>query len=372
MIKCTNCSQPYPDNGVPFLCPRCGGIFDLATESWQGSQLDNDAFSGLWRYKNNFELPENATPISLGEGNTPLVWCEIDGRQIGFKCEFLNPTGSYKDRGAALLASFLLARGVKRAVEDSSGNAGAAFAAYAARAGIHAQIYVPETASGPKITQIKAYGAQVFPVKGSREDVAQAVLEVTKAGVCYASHAYLPQVMLGYATIAYELVEQLGDAPGSVILPVGQGNLLLGIGCGFISMLKSRSITHLPRIVGVQAQSCAPLVQLFYNQQTTPPPANSKTLAEGVRIANPLRPKTVIDIVKESQGTLIAVSEQNILIGYQQLAKLGLYVEPTSALVWEGIHHLRDHLPTPIIAILTGSALKVIPSQELLNQISTQ
>jgi threonine synthase len=245
MIKCTNCSQPYPENGVPFLCPHCGGLYEIIAESYQNPPLNTDPFSGFWRYKSNFELPDNAAPISLGEGNTPLIWCEIDDRQYGFKCEFLNPHGSYKDRGAALLASFLKARGIKRCNRRLIRKCRRSLAAYAARAGIHAQIYVPEAAAGPKITQMKAYGAEVFPIKGSREDVALAVLEMAKGGTCYASHAYLPQVMLGYATIAYELVEQLGDAPGSIILPVGQGNLLLGIGCGFKSMLKSRNITHL-------------------------------------------------------------------------------------------------------------------------------
>ena len=166
---------------------------------------------GIWRYRNTFGLPDDAPVISLGEGNTPLVWGKASGQEAAFKCEFLNPSGSFKDRGSATLVSFLRSRGVSEAVEDSSGNAGASFAAYAARGGIKARVFVPEAASGPKRSQIAAYGAEVVPVPGPRTNAAEAVRREAEAGAIYASHAYLPFNIPGYATLAYELVEQLGD-----------------------------------------------------------------------------------------------------------------------------------------------------------------
>jgi threonine synthase len=217
------------------------------------------ALPGIWRYRHTFGLPEAAPQISLGEGSTALVWTEAFGRQVAFKCEFQNPSGSFKDRGSATLVSFLCSRGVHEAVEDSSGNAGASFAAYAARAGIKARVYVPESASGPKRRQIEAYGAQVVAVPGPRSNAAEAVRQAADAGTAYASHAYLPYNLPGYATAAYEIFEQLGEAPGTVIVPAGQGGFLLGMARGFAAMRNAGLFQEMPLLVGVQASLCAGL-----------------------------------------------------------------------------------------------------------------
>jgi threonine synthase len=148
----------------------------------------------------------------------------------------LNPTGSFKDRGSAVLVSALKAAGVEEVVEDSSGNAGASLAAYAARAAIQARIYVPEYASGPKRLQISAFGAQVVQIPGPRSATAEAVQREAKEGIAYASHAYLPHGIAGIATIAFEIAEQLKGSPGTVITPVGHGTLLLGLHRGFHAM----------------------------------------------------------------------------------------------------------------------------------------
>ncbi len=150
VIQCTSCFHSYPANGVPYRCPDCGGIYDFATPPDFDPKRVDRSLPGMWRYRSAFDLPAAAPVVSLGEGLTPLVWDEFEGQRIGFKLEYLNPTGSYKDRGSAVLVSQLLARGVHEAVEDSSGNAGASFAAYAARAGLQARVYVPDSASGPK------------------------------------------------------------------------------------------------------------------------------------------------------------------------------------------------------------------------------
>jgi threonine synthase len=130
---------------------------------------ENRKSPGIWCYRNQFGLPDSAPLITLGEGRTPLIWVDIAGNRVALKSDHLNPTGSFKDRGSAILASFLRDRGTDLAVEDSSGNAGASFAAYATRSGIDARIYVPESTSGPKITQIEAYGAEI--VKNTRTEI---------------------------------------------------------------------------------------------------------------------------------------------------------------------------------------------------------
>jgi len=328
---------------VPYCCPACGGLFDF-------TQLSN--FN-----KFTFE------PVSLGEGNTPLVWAEAFGRKVAFKCEYQNPTGSFKDRGSAALVTFLKSRGVTEAVEDSSGNAGASFAAYAARAGIRARVFVPESASGPKRRQIEAYGAELVPVVGPRSNAAEAVRKAADAGAVYASHAYLPFNLPGYATIADEIVAQVGRVPSAVIIPAGQGGLLLGAWRGFEALNQARVQKEAPRMIGVQAEACNPLVTRSQKLKACPEPrrrVEGQTLAEGVRVTNPLRWEAVQKAVKESGGRWMAVEEKDILPGRDAMAQKGFYVEPTSAIVWRALEEILPDLPDPVVIVLTGSGLKYL------------
>ena len=242
------------------------------------------------------------------------------------------------------------------AVEDSSGNAGASFAAYAARAGIKARVYVPEFASGPKRRQIEAYGAELVPVAGPRANASEAVEKAAQAGAVYASHAYLPFNLPGYATIAYEIVDQLGRAPGGVLVPAGQGGLLLGAWRGFEALNQAGVTKEAPRMIGVQAEACSPLVKDERGKIND----ESPTLAEGVRVSNPLRKKAVREAVEKSGGRWVAVTEKDILPGRDALAKRGFYVEPTSALVWKALENCLPTLPDPVVVILTGSGLKFL------------
>lgn len=354
-IDCLNCGRPYPEMGTPYRCPACGGIYD---QSEPFAFAAAAALPGIWKYQASFGF--SADPVSLGEGNTPLLAAPAFGREIFLKCEFANPTGSFKDRGSALLSAFLRSRGAARAGEDSSGNAGASFAAYAARAGIQAQIFVPASASGPKRAQIEHYGAQVVVVPGARSEATRAAELAAEQGAVYASHAYLPFNLPGYATCAYEIVEQLGGAPGAVVVPAGQGGFLLGLGRGFEALLRAGRIGKMPRLIGVQASACAPLVALA--RMGIPGlgfVTEAPTLAEGVRVRTPLRAEAVLRMTESSGGKFIAVDEPLILPGRDALAHLGFYVEPTSALVWAALEEARSELPDPIVLVLTGSGYKV-------------
>jgi threonine synthase len=253
----------------------------------------------------------------------------------------------------------LLARGVREAVEDSSGNAGASFAAYAARAGIRARVYVPESASGPKRDQIVSYGANLRPIPGPRSAAAQAVLEEVQNGVPYASHAYLPFGLAGIATIAYELWEQAGEV-GTIIAPVGHGGLLLGLVRGFAALKERGLIERTPYMVGVQAAACAPLVKAFEGGLAAMETAGEgPTIAEGVRVRRPVRAEPLLNEIPTEKGTFLAIPEEEILPAAQELARRGLYVEPTSALVLAAIRRLSSKIPEPAILILSGSGLKV-------------
>jgi len=337
-IACVNCGQAYPDSGVPYKCPSCGGLYD---------------------YVEPLAFGEANRSVSLGEGNTPLLSAKIFDCEVYFKCEYLDPTGSFKDRGTATLVSFLRSRGVTEAIEDSSGNAGASFAAYAARAGIKARVYVPDSASGPKRKQIEAYGAEMIPVPGPRSKASEAVIQAAEAGMVYASHAYLPFNLPGYATCAHEIYEQLGCGPGAVIVPAGQGGFLLGMARGFEALLRADKIQKMPMMVGVQASACAPLYDLW-KTGTMDDVQEYPTIAEGVRNRWPVRAEAVVEIMRRSGGRFVSVDEAFILSGRDALARLGFYVEPTSALVWRVLEESISDLPDPVVVVLTGSGLKYL------------
>lgn len=366
-LRCTGCARPYPDDLLPYRCPACNGIYDLSGplvyRRISSTSLD---WRGLARFRETFPLAPSAVLVSLGEGGTPLLPVQVGAHVLHFKCEHLNPTGSYKDRGTAVLISALSSAGVTEAVEDSSGNAGASFAAYAARAGMRARVFVPSSASGPKRAQIEAYGAELVLVNGPRSAAAEAVRRAAEGGAVYASHAYMPQGMAGVATIAFEIVEQLGRAPGAVITPVGHGGLLLGVHRGFEALLHAGAITALPRMIGVQAQACAPV---WAAHRSGGPGLllvqEGETRAEGIRVRFPVRGDAVLAAIEATKGTMVAVTEEELLHAWEVLGRAGINVEPTSAVVWTAATLLLEDLPDPAVAILTGSGFKASPAPQV-------
>jgi threonine synthase len=378
-FKCASCGQTQPFDFAGWKCPLCGGVLDLPApvQPWTARQdrqaqvgalpaFDPQRIDhrerGLWRYRHTLPLPPDAEPVTLGEGGTPLVSPEVNGRTVHFKLEYLNPTGSFKDRGMAVMLTALKASGVQEAIEDSSGNAGASFAAYAARAGIKARVFVPATAAGPKRAQIAAYGAEVVAVAGPRSQAAEAARRAADQGARYASHVYNPLALAGHATAAYEIWEQLSRAPESVVLPLGHGTLLLGLHRGFKALRAAGLIERLPRLVGVQAMACAPLWAVHaYGRDGLSWVTEGETAAEGIRVLHPVRGDAVLAAIAESGGTILAVDDPALHAGRDALARLGFYVEATSAVVWEALADGSDPQARPtgeVLVILTGSGLK--------------
>lgn len=357
-IHCTACGRAYPDEGMPYLCPACGGVFDITAPIPLDPEQVSGEYPGLWKFWRTFGLKEYPADIYMGEGDTALVWDEVDGFRIAYKLEYQNPTGSYKDRGTAVLAGHLLERGILNVVEDSSGNAGASLAGFAARCGIRSHVFVPQNASGPKREQIVRYGAELDPIPGPRSEAARAVRKAAAEGAVYASHAFMPFGLTGIATIAYELCEQVSGGCGSIIAPVGHGGLLLGIMKGFEALLAAGIIDHLPYFVGVQSELCAPAYRSFTGV-VAPPPANAReTIAEGIRVTEPVRAGALIRYLREMGGAMITVDEDDILRNRNTLARRGIYVEPTSAIVWSALKYLHNDLPEPAILVMTGSSFK--------------
>ncbi len=288
--------------------------------------------ASLWRYAEALGLENPGNAASLGEGFTPLVKAALARRQVLFKLDYLCPTGSFKDRGAAVMIGKLREWGVRELVEDSSGNAGAALAAYAAAAGIRASIYIPQSASAGKAAQIALYGAELVKVRGTRNDTAAAALAAAERSF-YASHNWSPFFVAGLKTVAYEIAEQLGwRAPDWIFTPVGGGGLILGLYYGFSDLVEAGLVQNLPRLAGVQAEQCAPVYRAWASGLDDVPPVKpGETAAEGISIANPIKGRDILRAVRNSNGTVRTVSDDKIWDALRELAKAGIFVEPTSA-----------------------------------------
>ena len=356
-----------------YLDPRSGQTWPLATPLWCGPDgqpllltdlpgiTREQIVAGdrsLWRYR--AALPfQPKSPITLGEGCTPLLESEWAGAPVRFKCEWFMPSGSFKDRGAAVMLSLLRDQGIDHVLEDSSGNGGAAISTYAAAGGMRAKILVPDSTSPAKTVQSRALGAEIELIPGSRQACADAALAQAK-DIFYASHNWHPFFLHGTKTLAYELWEDLGfRAPDNVIIPCGAGSNVLGCGIGFSELLRAGQIDRLPRLFAAQPANCGPIAREFLDLE---PVAPLPTVAEGTAIAQPIRTPEALGFLRASQGGAVLLEEAEIIAATAGLAKRGLYVEPTCAQAAAAFEKLvaagtigRDEVT---VVVLTGSGLK--------------
>jgi threonine synthase len=315
----------------------------------------------LWRYREAIPVARDESILSMREGFTPLESMEWSGHRVLLKIDYLFPTGSYKDRGATVLISKVKELGIKKVVEDSSGNAGSAIAAYCARAGIGCDIYVPEGTSPGKLVQIQAYGAGLRRIEGSREKTAEVTREAASK-IYYASHCWNPFFLHGTKTFAFEIWEQMGwKAPDVIVLPVGHGTLFLGTYIGFKELKETGMVKRVPRLVVVQSASCAPLYQAFRKGWKETKPINKKeTMAEGIAIAEPVRGRQILEAIRETDGEILTVTEREIGVALREMGIKGHFIEPTSAATIAGLKKYLKHLKKEIVvSTLTGTGLKV-------------
>ncbi|GAB1448095.1 MAG: pyridoxal-phosphate dependent enzyme [Bacteroidia bacterium] len=328
--------------------------------------------NGLWKCKNFLPSTLADTKIFLGEGNTPemeLTWNKKF--QVRVKLEHLNPTGSYKDRGAAVLMSYLKNLGIKEVVQDSSGNAGVSIAAYSRANQIKCTVFVPENTSTAKMAQIKAYGAYLKTIPGTRADCAHAALQAAEK-TFYASHCYHPVFFQGTKTMLLEMALNSNfKLPHYLILPAGNGTLITGCSIALKELEAAGFDTSSTQIIAVQTNSCNPLFQKFNgsNEQFSPEP--NPGLAEGIAIPNPVRGEEMLQRVAETNGFWVSVSEYEILEAWKKLAALGHLVESTSAAVFAAITQLEEKLPenSRIWTLFSGHGLK---SSDKLNYLCAQ
>jgi threonine synthase len=371
-LTCAACGRDYPAGEKIWKCP-CGGLLDLFFPSSFPLAKIRSRGPNLWRYREALPLEDDGHIVSFAEGFTPLLPLRICGAPVWFKLDYLFPTGSYKDRGAAVLVSKAAELGVKTVVEDSSGNAGCAVAAYCAKAGIACEIFVPADTSPGKLAQIRFYGASLQRIPGSREDTGRAALRAAEKHY-YASHSWNPFFFHGTKTFAFEICEQLGwKAPDAVVLPAGNGTLLLGAFIGFRELREAGIIAKIPKIVAVQSAACAPLALAFRRGlKTVPPIQKRETLAEGIAIAEPVRGPQILEAVEATGGAFLEVEEEEIRGALLDLARRGLYVEPTAAATAAAVpRYLRGlKKDETVVSVLTGSGLK--STEKMLNILAQE
>ncbi len=367
-LNCSKCGSSFPANAYTLTCTSCCLPLDVDYKSTIPSSF-RDTGQGLWSIRAPLPLHDQGNIVSLGEGQTPSITLNKLGKKLGMtnvygKLEFQNPTASFKDRGTTVLISMLRELGVNEVVEDSSGNAGASLSAYAALADMVAHIFAPSTAPQAKIQQIMVYGAQTHLIDGPREASYHAALAYQdERGLCYASHNLSPYFLEGTKTFAYEVAQQFQNhTPKHIVMPVGNGSLLIGSWKGFRELREQGVISEIPKLHSIQAEAVQPIVAAFKGKDWKPQPG-AKTVAGGISVAEPPRLEQVLKALKDTGGVALAVNDDNILKWQSMLAREeGIYAEPTSSAAIAGVEALvREGHVSPdesVLVAITGLGLK--------------
>ncbi|MEW5865283.1 MAG: threonine synthase [Bacillota bacterium] len=381
LAKCVGCGAQYP-LGVLYTCETCGNILDIQYDYEQVARvvatkgLVDRTGRGIWRYRPLLPVHESTNVVSLGEGGTELLQCDRLASELGLdglfiKDETREPTGSFKDRPIAVATTKALEFGVDTVVTSSSGNAGAAVAAYAAKAGLRCVVVVPSTTSTGKLTQMVMCGAEVISVDGSSSDAFRFAQSAAKErGWLNISTTFLnPYPIEGNKTVAYEMAEQLGwRVPDWVIVPIGAGPLLVGIFKGFEELNRFGLVFGLPRMVGVQAEGCAPIFRAFEENRSVVEEWTSRPATIAGGIADPLvgyrnDGTYTLRTIRRSGGLALAVSDEEIMEAAVCVGKTeGLFVEPTAAAAIAGAKRLIDssriQKTQTMVCLVTGHGLK--------------
>ncbi len=363
-LICNNCQKSFSLDEKIWRC-TCGGVLDIEFESIFPKDKIVQRKRNMWRYREAIPINDDNNIVSFNEGSTPLLNIDFDGKSVLIKQDQLFNTGSYKDRGASVLISKIKELGINNVLEDSSGNAGCAIAAYCAKANITCEIFVPSNTVPGKTIQIESYGAKLNKVMGTREDTADTILRVLfEKNEYYASHSWNPFFFQGTKTFAFEICEQLDwTTPDSIVLPVGNGTLILGTYLGFNDLLNAGIIDNIPKIIGVQSSNCAPLYNAYTKKSNEVLEIEKKfTIAEGIAIAEPVRGKQILEVVNKNNGVFISVAEHEILEALKTTCNKGFFIEPTAAVTIAGLNQYLNQIDDEenVVSVFTGHGLKTI------------
>lgn len=378
-LVCLDCGHAHELDVLTCECERCARPLGVAyaPDEITSSAAREILISArhMWDFFDFLPLDRREAIVGLGEGGTPLLEVQADNEdgkkgKVFLKNETLNPTGAFKDRPLSVILSMAKRHGVERVVTGSSGNAGVAMAAYAARAGIDALVVIPQSTSREKLLAIKAFGAQVVQIDGTTSESLSLAnsLSAKRGWLCATTTYRNPFGLEGDKTVAYELLRDLDfRAPSHVFVPIGSGPLMTGCYRGFQDLARWGLIDELPRMIGVQAEGCAPIVTAFEEgSERVEAWKNSTTIATG--IADELKGYEFDGVLslrtaRQSGGVFLSVSDQQIIEAQESLARSwGVLAEPTGAV---GLAGLRQYARTfgmsrndRAVCIVTGSGFK--------------
>lgn len=355
---CTECGTPAQP--LDWRCTNCEGALDLANlPPFDPSKIHENDFS-LWRYREMLPVKKQFT---LGEGMTPLAPTTIDGFTFQAKLEYLNPTGSYKDRGTTTMMNHIAQFDVPEVIDNSSGNAGASVAAFSSVSGINARIFVPaKTAVESKKALIRAFGGTIVECEDYENEIYEAAKTTT-----YASHAWSPYFVLGQTTVGWETWEQLGKrAPDAIATPVGHGGLFLGFYRGFKALHTAGLIDKMPKMIAVQSTGVDPIIRAWESGADSPPEISpGPSVADGILVKVPVRGKQILEAIRETDGCAFRVDNDAILAAQKRITSQGIIIEPTSAVTVAALPQIREKLGDDIELVIafTGNGLKNIGMQ---------
>ncbi len=377
-LECTACGLRHDWSRLQNLCTACGkplfAVYDLAAvgklDCFKQSSL-REREKSLWRYRELLPLPQDAEPISLGEGGTPLLRAKAlsDDVDLWIKDESLNPTQSFKARGMSVAISMAKFLGAKKLAVPSAGNAGGALAAYAARAGLEAHIFMPRDTPRANIIECREVGAHVTLIDGLITDCgAEIARRKEKEGWFDLSTLKEPYRIEGKKTLGYETAEQLDwKLPDVILYPTGGGTGLIGMWKAFDEMEKLGWIDNKrPRMFSVQASGCAPIVRAFdAGEKFAAEFPNAHTVASGLRVPKAIGDFLMLNILCESKGGAIAVDDDEMIRTVREVgSQEGLFVAPEGAACFAALKKLRASgkidIGERVVIFNTGSGIKYL------------
>jgi threonine synthase len=381
-VECTVCGHRHDARRALSVCERCGQMlavrYDLArVRQAVSKETLRPRPPGMYRFRELTPLDDAETPVTLGEGGTPVFELPRLARHFGVrtvwaKDEGHNPTGSFKARGLGLAITRARTLGARGFIIPSAGNAGGAAAVYAARCGLPCAVIVPRGTPPAAVAEAAIAGARVFTIEGSIATAGKVVAAVApKIGWFDLSTLKEPYRLEGKKTMGLELAEQLGwAAPDWLLYPTGGGTGLVGIPKGYDELRALGWVTdRQPRYVAVQAEGCAPVVNAFHaGAETTTGVEHPTTHAAGLRVPSPFAGRQMLKILRDSDGDAVAVSERAIVEAQHRLARLeGIWTSPEGAALVAALGVLKDRgritADARVALILTGAGIKYAPPE---------
>jgi len=374
IVKCIECGKEHSTSDIVYTCSGCGNLLEVSLPLRElDTETVRSAFDsrplGVWRYREM--LPEIACgPVSMDEGGTPLHRCSTLSERLGvaelyIKFDGMNPTGSFKDRGMTVGVSKAVDLGVRKVACASTGNTSASLAAYAGLASLRCVVIIPsgQIALG-KLSQAMMHGAKVLAVRGNFDDAMELVILAGKELKLYVLNSVNPFRIEGQKTAAMEVCDQLGRAPDTLVIPVGNGGNSAAYWKGFSEYRQVGLTAAVPVIYGIQAEGAAPIARAFERgEERIDPVMEPETVATAIRIGNPANWKKTIRAIKSSGGTSITVTDEEIIEAQKMIARTeGLFVEPAAASSIAGLEKLLEmgtvDSDQRIVCVATGHGLK--------------